>query len=129
MPRILIIDDNPQVAKSLARSLKLRGFESQIELNHERILELAQAGWPDLILLDRELVGYPVQGGQIAELLKSNPQTAAIPIIGISGFNEFSNLEQTNEIQPLRQTVNAFVGKPIDIIYLIEKINELLVNP
>jgi DNA-binding response OmpR family regulator len=85
-PRVLCIDDDPNVSAGVARTLRRRGIKVI------RAFDGMQGYWhavtqkPDVIVLD--LLMPKGRGDEILECLKKNPQTAAIPVLVLTGVND-----------------------------------------
>ena len=78
--RILVVDDDDAVRKSISIALKLKGGFETIEAEDGLIgLELAKQHHPDLIISD--VVMQNLNGFLMLETLKEFPETADIPII------------------------------------------------
>ncbi len=84
MAKILIVDDEKEVAESLASMLRPAGFLALLANNGSDGLNLAKTEHPDLILLDINMPG--MDGGDVARVLSDNPKTKNIPIVYISGM-------------------------------------------
>jgi DNA-binding response OmpR family regulator len=54
-PRILLVDDEPQMLGILSRALELIFYDTQIALNAQTAMELVQAAPPDAILIDLKM--------------------------------------------------------------------------
>jgi CheY-like chemotaxis protein len=83
-PFILIADDNRDLAWSLSVLLRLAGFEVEVVHDGYAALRSARARRPDVLLLDIGLPG--IDGFQVAEELRSEPELKHIFIIAISGY-------------------------------------------
>ena len=81
-PRILIVDDEPDVIELVERTLKSDGFEVLAAYDGIAALDMASTEKPDLILLD--LMMPMMSGYEVCEQLKSNPSTMHIPVICLS---------------------------------------------
>lgn len=87
MPTVLIVEDNPTVAKFYALALERAGQLHCLRVKSaDEVLARARAGEIDLVLLDVSLAnftyrGRAVDGLQVSRLLKDDPQTHHIPII------------------------------------------------
>ena len=79
MPKILIVEDEPDIVELLAYNLHQAGFETITVFNGEDALRHANTKPPDLVLLDVLLPG--VDGLEVCRILKRNPTTADIPVI------------------------------------------------
>ena len=84
--RILIIDDNVTNLKVAINTLKTYDYEVLMARTGHDGLERAQYTQPDLILLDIRMPD--MDGYEVCQQLKANPQTAQIPVIFISALNE-----------------------------------------
>lgn len=81
-PKILVVDDEPDVVDLLQRTLKSEGFDVAAAYDGIGALDLASTERPDLILLD---IMMPMMSGyEVCEQIKSNPVTRDIPVICVS---------------------------------------------
>lgn len=81
---VLIVDDSPTNLKILASCIK-HLYQLKVAINGDQCIEIAkQHPQPDLILLDVEMPG--MNGYEVCEKLKSNPETENIPIIFVTGL-------------------------------------------
>jgi CheY-like chemotaxis protein len=77
--RILVADDEPHMLRVTELSLKKGGFDILLARDGRQAVELATTQKPDLVVLD---VMMPEMDGFAAlRVLKSQPDTAAIPVI------------------------------------------------
>lgn len=83
---ILVIDDIPENLRLLATILVKEGYNVRKALNGSMALTAVQTVQPDLILLD--IMMPDMDGYEVCHRLKTNPQTAKIPIIFLSALNE-----------------------------------------
>jgi len=82
--RILIVDDNPDAAASLALLLRFSGHEVHTAHEGEGALRLAETLRPDAVLLD---VGMPgLDGYEVARRLRQLPATRDVVIIAVTGY-------------------------------------------
>jgi diguanylate cyclase (GGDEF)-like protein len=102
-PRILIVDDDP-ISLHLARSILCDEYSCAFATNGVDALALAATG-PELILLDQTLPD--LCGLEICQQIKSNPDTADIPIIFVT-----SSQDQSVEVAALAAGAVDFVIKP-----------------
>src|SRR5215471_12826842 len=77
--RILVVDDEVQIARVLRRSLAARGYEVQVASGGEEALEIFNAWAPDLVITD---LSMPNMGG--LELCRRIRATSQAPIIVLS---------------------------------------------
>jgi len=83
---ILVVDDNPLNIRLLAEMLKSEGYKVWPAPNGVRALAVLEKHPIDLILLDIKMPD--MDGYEVCEKLKSNPQTQDIPVIFISALNQ-----------------------------------------
>ena len=80
--KILLVEDNEMNRDMLSRRLVKRGYEVVMAVDGKQGVDMASSEDPELILLDMSL---PVlDGWEAARLLKSNDETASIPIIALT---------------------------------------------
>ncbi|AMK77522.1 MULTISPECIES: diguanylate cyclase domain-containing protein [Methylomonas] len=90
-PLILIVDDTPTNIQVLAENL-IDEYRIKVAVSGEAALEaIERQGAPDLILLDVMIPG--MDGYEVCRRLKSDPQTAAIPVIFVTAMNAATNEE------------------------------------
>src|SRR3954453_23893994 len=79
--RILIIEDDPDIAESLTYNLKREGFHVHVAHSGEQGFRMAMdpQSTPSLIVLDLMLPG--MNGSEVCERLRRKPETEKIPII------------------------------------------------
>jgi CheY-like chemotaxis protein len=119
MADILLVEDNEMNRDMLSRRLRKRGFEVQIAINGKEGVDMAIAAMPDLILLDMSL---PIMDGwEVAEHLKTNEATRAIPIIALTAHAMAGDREKA-----LSAGCDDYDTKPVDLARLLEKIAALL---
>ena len=83
MSHVLIADDHPICRRVLSRLLRKRGLRVTEARDGLETLNLTRATRPDLILMD---ISMPhLDGLTCCRVLKSDPETADIPIIAITG--------------------------------------------
>ena len=104
-PLLLIIEDDPVFARTLQDMAHDRGFDTLVASEGERGFELARRDRPDAITLDLELPD--VDGWDIADRLKADPATGAIPVHVISVRDSPRRSE--------RHGVASFTTKPADL--------------
>jgi CheY-like chemotaxis protein len=119
-PLVLYVEDNPLSLRLMQNIFLTR---KDLELHHahttELGLELARAEMPTMILLEINLPG--MGGYEALRRLKSDPQTAHIPVIAVS-----TNAEGQDESQVLQAGFAGYLRKPIDVSSLYEQLDRLM---
>jgi CheY-like chemotaxis protein len=81
MLTVLLVEDHPMNRKLFRDILEIQ-FQVESAGSAEEAQQLLLAGLPDLILMDMQLPG--MDGLTFIRLLKADPRTAEIPIVGLS---------------------------------------------
>ena len=79
MPRILIVDDEPQIVRGLEDNLRFEGYQTATATNGEEALAAAAREAPDLVLLDIMMPG--LSGWDVCRALRG--KGIDVPIIKI----------------------------------------------
>jgi DNA-binding response OmpR family regulator len=121
-PRVLIIDDDPTIARIVRLTLQSRGYNVAVsETTHAGLKELFQEK-TDLIFLDYML---PEQNGlSFLKDLRAEPELRKIPVIMMTTTG-LSEVVQAAKILG----ANDFIGKPFNIEILLEKAIKLAPLP
>ncbi len=96
MKKILIIEDESALQKTLGEVLSQQGYEVLSALNGELGLKLAQSKKPDLILLD--LVLPKIHGFDVLKKIKDNPETKEIPVIVLTNLETIEDIKKAIEL-------------------------------
>jgi two-component system cell cycle response regulator DivK len=119
MSLILIVEDNERNLKLVRDVLQVKGFNT-IEAGTAEIgIELAAERKPDLILMDIQLPG--MNGIDALKVLRSNPATAAIPIVAVT-----ASVMQQDRTLITQAGFDGYIGKPINIKEFLESVNNAL---
>lgn len=116
---ILVVDDEPAVLRLVELNLELDGYVVITASNGVEAIDLASQHRPDLIVLDVMMPG--LDGLEVAERLKSDPATQAIPIIFLSARSAASDVSLG-----LAAGAASYMTKPFDAAVLSAKIAALL---
>ncbi len=79
----LVVDDSMLIRYTVCRFLEERGFAVEAATNGEEALQVLSRVKPDLIVTDMQMP--KMSGSELITALKSNPETAAIPLIIVAG--------------------------------------------
>jgi pilus assembly protein CpaE len=119
-PKVLVVDDDPNVQRILLATLKQEGYEVHVAVDGEEGVEKATALEPDLILMD---VAMPKLDGYAATALvrAAEPTGKRIPIIMLTAE---ADVEQ--RVRALRAGADDDIVKPFHPLELIARIKALL---
>jgi len=121
MSKILIIEDDFDVAKVLKKRLSKSSFETLVAEDGYHGIELAHKEKPDLIILDLKL---PAGGGLgVLKGLRSSLHTKHIPVLVLTAMKDEEYKKKT-----LEKGVDAYLEKPYDPAVLLDTIKNILVK-
>ena len=117
-PRVLVIDDEPQIRRFLDIGLRAEGYEVLLAATGAEGLALAATQSPDLVILD---LGLPDMEGHavLAELR----QWRQLPVLMLSVRNA-----ESEKVSALDQGANDYMTKPFGIQELMARLRALLRN-
>lgn len=115
----LTVDDNDALRYTLTRALRSGGYTIIEARSGTEALQLA-GQTPDLITLDLNLPDF--DGFEVCRRLKSNPQTAHIPILHISA----TFVDPEHRIRGLEGGADAYLAEPISGDELLATVGALL---
>jgi DNA-binding response OmpR family regulator len=123
MPKkILIVDDNEDVAKGLRIFFRAHHYATVIASDAVAAISQAKKENPDLIVLD---LGLPAGDGYVVmERLSNVESLASIPVIVFTAQDE-----ETHKEQSLNAGAKAFFQKPVDNAVLLSTVQEILEGP
>ena len=122
MAKILIIENDPDVAGLLSIHLKRSGYATAFASDAVTALTVARKEEPDLILLDLGLPGG--DGYVVMDRLKAIESLAHVPVIVISGRSP-----RVSEEPALARGARAYFEKPLEIELLLAAVRSEIADP
>ena len=119
MAKILLVEDNEMNRDMLSRRLERKGYDVILAVDGEQGVNLTMSNHPDLVLMDLSLP--IIDGWEATKRIKSQPETANIPIIALTAHA----LEDDRQ-GALDAGCDDFDSKPVDFPRLVSKIEALL---
>lgn len=116
MPVILVVDDNPQMAKLTQEMVQLAGYKTEVAFSGLEGLDKAREGMPDLILVD--LMMPEIDGWELYHRLR---EFTTIPIIFVTAYDM-----PQNEAKAIALGAEGFIGKDLSPIQLVQYIQFVL---
>src|SRR4051794_32118139 len=117
--RILIVEDDPDIAELVARYLDKAGFATERVASGREALQGIAARPPDLLVLD--LMLPHVDGLEVCRVLRANDTTAALPIIMLT-----ARAEESERIVGLEIGADDYLAKPFSPNELVARVRALL---
>jgi CheY-like chemotaxis protein len=119
MSRILLIDDDFNLLQMVKLMLERVGHQVEISKDGERGITLAAQNQPDLAIIDVMMPG--LSGYDVIRKLRTDPQTARIPIIILTARSQPMDKEMA-----LEAGANAFLSKPVTANELVDRVDAVL---
>lgn len=120
MARILVVDDEEDMAKVVSLVLTGDGHEVRIQLAPDLAVETAEAFDPDLILLDLVMPG--MDGHQVFRALRELPRFANTPVAFLTSRDRHIDLMVGLHVLG----ASDYLTKPFDRADLLRRIRKLL---
>jgi two-component system, OmpR family, alkaline phosphatase synthesis response regulator PhoP len=117
--RILVIEDNPDIAGLLRHYLERSGHAVDHFDSGREVLARVRPAPPDLVILDVMLPG--MDGLLVCQALRGDPATAAIPIIMLTARGE-----EADRIRGLELGADDYITKPFSPKELVARVAALL---
>src|SRR5205823_12698178 len=117
--RILIVEDDPDIAELVARYLEKAAFETDRAASGRDALQMIAVNPPALVVLD--LMLPHVDGLEICRRLRSDQKTAAIPLIMLT-----ARAEESERIVGLEMGADDYLAKPFSPNELVARVRALL---
>lgn len=116
-PKILVVDDDPDILSVMEILLSMKGFEVEVTARGDNTFSKLESFQPNLILLDVLISGH--DGRAICKEIKDEPQYANIPVLMLSAHpGAAATISDYG--------ADGFISKPFDVENLLKKINEQL---
>ena len=120
--RILVIDDDPDVANGLRTALEIDGLEVEVARDSRDALDKARRFRPDVVLCDIGLPG--VDGYDVARALRADEALRSTYLVALTGYAQTEDLERARaagfdqhlakpaRLEKIRQVCAAHLGRP-----------------
>lgn len=117
MTRVLVIEDNRNLATGLRNNLEIEGYEVLIAADGTTGLALARSESPDLIVLDLMLPG--TDGHRVLRTLREEGRDTPVLILSARG-------DETDKVLGFQLGADDYVAKPFGLLELLARIDALL---
>jgi DNA-binding response OmpR family regulator len=119
MSRILVAEDDPDIARLLSHYLDKAGFDVATVATGRDVLPRIRREPPDLLLLDLMLPG--LDGLEVCRAIRADVNTAAIPIIMLT-----AKAEESDRIVGLELGADDYITKPFSPNEVVARVRALL---
>jgi DNA-binding response OmpR family regulator len=117
LKRVLVVEDNRDLALGLQVNLEVQGYAVQAVHEGTAVLEAARAFRPDLVVLDLMLPG--IDGFQVLSELRAAGVNATVLILSARG-------EEVDKVRGLRLGADDYMVKPFGLMELLARVEALL---
>ena len=104
-PRVLVVEDEPDIAALIAYQLTREGFRVETVGSGTEALIAIDKEEPDLVVLDRMLPS--LSGDEVIQRLRDDPETLSIPVLMLT-----AKQEQEDRIEGLELGADDYLTKP-----------------
>lgn len=118
-PRILVVDDDPQIVRLVRSYLEQAGLQVDTLAHGDDVLPAVRSQQPDLIVLDLMLPGR--DGLEITRLLRTDPSLAAVPILMLT-----ARVDDIDRILGLELGADDYVTKPFNPREVVARVKAIL---
>jgi DNA-binding response OmpR family regulator len=115
--RVLVVEDNPDLAFGLRNNLEIEGYEVEVAADGPRGLDRARESTPDLMILDLMLPG--LDGYRVLRTLRSEGFQQPVLILTARG-------EEADKVMGFRLGADDYVTKPFGVLELLARVEALL---
>jgi DNA-binding response OmpR family regulator len=117
MRRILLVEDNQDLAFGLRNNLEIEGYEVDVAGDGRAGLDLARETRPDLLILDLMLPG--LDGFRLLKALREKDGATPVLILTARG-------EEADKVRGLKLGADDYVTKPFGVLELLARVEALL---
>jgi CheY-like chemotaxis protein len=105
--RILVVDDNPDSAMSLAMVLSMMGHETRTAHDGETAVSTAEAFRPRVVLLD---IGLPkLNGYEVAQRIRQEAWGESMFLVAVTGWGQDEDRQRSEDVG-----MNLHLVKPVE---------------
>jgi two-component system response regulator MtrA len=117
MGRILIIEDNSELAAGIRHNLEIEGYTVEVALDGQTGLERVRQQSPDLVILDLMLPG--MHGFDVLEAIRKESLQTQVLILSARG-------DEADIVRGFRLDADQYVTNPFRLLELLERVKSML---
>jgi len=118
-PRVLVVEDEPDIAALIAYQLTREGFRVETASTGDQALTAVGREIPDLVVLDRMLPG--LSGDEVLRSLRQEAATQSLPVLMLT-----AKREQEDRIRGLELGADDYLTKPFSPRELVLRVQSIL---
>ena len=113
--RILVVDDEPVVVKTLSKVIRRQGFDVVSAADGEEALKKVRSSNPDLVILDIQMP--KLDGIEVLQRIKGSPETASLPVIMLT-----AKVGDEDTLKGYKYGANYYIPKPFEMDEVLQGI-------
>jgi len=117
IPRVLVVEDNHNLALGLTNNLTLEGYEVEVADDGKKALDIYRRFAPDAIVLD--LMLPEMDGYQVLRTLRNNGSTVPVLILTALG-------DEADKVRGFRLGADQYLTKPFSVVEFLSRVEALL---
>lgn len=122
MPRILVVDDEPDLVRLMQFRLEREGWEVVTAGDGQAALSSAMGDKPDLVVLD---IMMPLLDGlEVLRQIRSHRATSKLPVIMLTAKTDLKSVDTARDLW-----IADYIMKPFDPEKLVQKVRKALKLP
>ena len=119
MSRILVVEDDPDIAELLKHYLERASHEVEVLTQGQDAIPRLREQLPDLVILDRMLPG--VDGLEICRMIRASDEISHLPVMMVT-----ARAEESDRIVGLEQGADDYITKPFSAKEVVARVHALL---
>ena len=116
--KVLVVDDEPHILKSLAQYLEMEDFNVATASSGTEALEKVDSVKPDLVVLDVMMPG--MDGFEVLETMRKSDANAETPVIMLTAKDRSSDVMKGYELG-----ATSYLVKPFNLDELVDTIHQV----
>lgn len=117
--KILVVDDEPNIVRSLTFVLNKGGYDVSFAMDGEQAMTMIRDSKPNILILD---VMMPNKSGyEVCNEIKSDPDLRDIHVVMLTAKGQDDDRETA-----LSQGADEYISKPFSPIKILARVKELL---
>ncbi len=117
--KVLVVDDEPFILRSLSFVLKTRGSEVFEARNGQEAMAIVRSEKPDIVFLD---VMMPLMNGyEVCHQIKSDPALAGIYVIMLTAKGQ-----ESDRVKGLTVGADEYMTKPFSPSRIVQRVKEIM---
>lgn len=119
MPKILVVDDDPDIGVLVKTIFEAEGFQVEPVVDSRQVTARVETWRPDAVVLD---LAMPHKSGwQVLEELRGSLRSREVPVLVVS-----ASADREDRVRALRSGAEDFLVKPFDVAELLARVDLVL---